>query len=65
MTARTEGALLPFDLAALGRLSDLLAAIGVLAAGGVELLEDKRHTMPGAMLLLEHLGGPLKRRGPL
>jgi hypothetical protein len=56
LTARTEGALLPFDLSSLGKLADLLAAIGVLAAGGVELLEDKRHTMPGAVLLLEHLG---------
>jgi hypothetical protein len=56
LAARTEGALLPFDLSALGRLRDLLAAIGVLAAGGMELLEDKRHTMPGAVLLLEHLG---------
>lgn len=51
---RTGGALLPFDISALG---DLLAAIAVLAVGNVELLEAKRETMPAATLLLEHLGG--------
>jgi hypothetical protein len=63
LAARTEGALLPFDLSALGRLRDLLAAVGVLAAGGMELLEDKRDTMRGAALLLEHLGSSGKRGG--
>jgi hypothetical protein len=53
ITARTGGALLPFDISA---LDALLQAVAVLAVGDVELLETKQATMPAATLLLEHLG---------
>ena len=56
IAARTDGAVLPFDIPALGKLRDLLAAVAVLAVGGMELLEQKQAAMPGATLLLEHLG---------
>jgi hypothetical protein len=53
---RTGGALLPFDVSAVDRLRAILEATAVLAVGGEELLETKKNTMPGATLLLEHLG---------
>jgi len=56
LARRTGGCVLPFDAAAAGRLRELLAAIAVLAIGGVELLKHKRGEMPGAVVLLEHLG---------
>ena len=57
MAARTEGAVLPFDSAALPKLRELLSAVAVLAVGGVSALTAQRETMPAARLLLEHLGG--------
>jgi hypothetical protein len=57
---RTGGAVLPFDISALGKLRDLVAAVAVLAVGGVELLEAKQPAMPAATLLLEHLGAAKK-----
>jgi hypothetical protein len=52
----TGGAVLPFDHLSIERLGELLEAVAVLAVGGVELVEEKRPTMPAAGLLLEHLG---------
>lgn len=52
----TGGAVLPFDPSSLERLGELLEAVAVLAVGGVELVEEKRPSMPAAGLLLEHLG---------
>jgi hypothetical protein len=46
---------LPFDLSSLGRLRELLGAVAVLAVGGEHLLEEKRETLPGAVLLLGYL----------
>jgi hypothetical protein len=57
LARRTGGCLLPFDADAPDRLRDLLAAIAVYAVGGTELLERRRGDLPGAMILLEHLGG--------
>jgi hypothetical protein len=56
LARRTGGCVLPFDASAPGRLRDLLAAIAVYAVGGAELLQDKRDELPGAVLLLKHLG---------
>jgi len=56
LARRTGGCVLPFDASASGRLRDLLAAIAVFAVGGAELLQDKRGELPGAVLLLQHLG---------
>ena len=39
-----------------GRLRDLLAAVAVYAVGGEALLQEKRGELPGAVLLLRHLG---------
>ena len=57
LARRTGGCVLPFDANAPTRLRELLAAVAVYAVGGEELLEEKRHEMPGAVLLLEHLSG--------
>jgi hypothetical protein len=57
LARRTGGAVLPFDASAPQKLRELLAAVAVYAVGGTELLERKRAEMPGALLLLEHLGG--------
>lgn len=56
IAARSGGALLPFDLSSLERLRELLGAVAVLAVGGEKLLEAKRETLPGALLLLDRLG---------
>ena len=56
LALRTGGAVLPFSADSLDQLRDLLQAIAVLAVGGVKLLEAKRRALPGARLLLEHLG---------
>ena len=56
LARRTGGAVLPFAADSLDHLRDLLQAIAVLAVGGVRLLEAKRKALPGAQLLLEHLG---------
>jgi hypothetical protein len=55
LARRTGGCVLPFDASAAARLRELLAAVAVYAVGGTELLEEKRHEMPGAVMLLEHL----------
>ena len=55
LARRTGGCVLPFDPNAPGRLRDILGAAAAYAVGGEDLLEAKRHEMPGAMLLLEHL----------
>jgi hypothetical protein len=59
LAKRTGGCVLPFDASAPGRLRDLLSAVAVYAVGGEKLLRERRHEMPGAVALLEHLG---KRR---
>ena len=56
LARRTGGCVLPFDASAPGRLRELLAAIAVFAVGGADLLQDKRGELPGAVLLLQHLG---------
>jgi hypothetical protein len=56
LARRTGGCVLPFDANAPGRLRDLLSAVAVYAVGGEKLLRERRHTLPGAVALLEHLG---------
>ena len=65
----TGGAVLPFDLSSLGRLRELLGAVAVLAVGGEHLLEEKRETLSGAVLLLRYLeeakrDGAETKKGP-
>lgn len=55
LAARTGGCVLPFDVAAVDRLRELLQAVAVLAVGGVKLLEAKVKALPAARLLLEQL----------
>jgi hypothetical protein len=57
LAKRTGGCVLPFDAAAPGRLRDILSAVAVYAVGGEKLLRARRHELPGAVALLEHLGG--------
>jgi hypothetical protein len=56
LAKRTGGCVLPFDASASGRLRDLLSAVAVYAVGGEKLLRARRHDLPGAVALLEHLG---------
>jgi hypothetical protein len=56
LAKRTGGCVLPFDANAPGRLRELLAAVAVYAVGGEKLLRARRHDLPGAVALLEHLG---------
>ncbi|HEY8290788.1 MAG TPA: hypothetical protein VIG49_16045, partial [Acetobacteraceae bacterium] len=56
LARRTGGCVLPFDANAPDRLREMLAAIAVLAVGGTELLHERRGELPGAVMLLEHLG---------
>jgi hypothetical protein len=56
LAKRTGGCVLPFDANAPGRLRDLLSAVAVYAVGGEKLLQERRHELPGALALLEHLG---------
>lgn len=56
LAKRTGGCVLPFDASAPGRLRDLLSAVAVYAVGGEKLLRERRHELPGAVVLLEHLG---------
>lgn len=56
LARRTGGCVLPFDAGAPDRLRDLLAAIAAFAVGGAELLQQKRGELPGAVVLLQHLG---------
>jgi hypothetical protein len=55
LAKRTGGCVLPFDAGASGRLRDILSAVAVYAVGGEKLLRERRHAMPGAVALLEHL----------
>ncbi len=55
LAKRTGGCVLPFDPSAPGRLRDLLSAMAVYAVGGEKLLRARRHELPGAVALLEHL----------
>jgi hypothetical protein len=57
LAKRTGGCVLPFDAAASNRLRDILSAVAVYAVGGEKLLRARRHELPGAVALLEHLGG--------
>ena len=57
LAKRTGGCVLPFDASAPRRLRDLLSAVAVYAVGGEKLLRERRHELPGAVVLLEHLGG--------
>jgi hypothetical protein len=57
LAKRTGGCVLPFDANASGRLRELLSAVAVYAVGGEKLLRERRHELPGAVALLEHLGG--------
>ncbi len=50
------GCVLPFNAGSPARLRELLEALAVLAAGGLQLLQERRKALPGARLLLEHLG---------
>ena len=56
LARRTGGCVLPFDANAPHRLRELLAAVAVYAVGGEALLEERRGEMPGAVVLLRHLG---------
>jgi hypothetical protein len=56
LAKRTGGCVLPFDANASGRLRDLLSAVAVYAVGGEKLLWERRHDLPAAVALLEHLG---------
>jgi hypothetical protein len=55
LAKRTGGCVLPFDNSAPGRLRDLLSAVAVYAVGGEKLLRERRHSLAGAVALLEHL----------
>ena len=54
---RTGGAVLPFDAGSKDKLREILKAVATLAVGGVKLLQERRKTLPGAALLLQHLSG--------
>lgn len=54
---RTGGAVLLFDARSKGKLREILEAVATLAVGGVKLLQERRKTLPGAALLLQHLSG--------
>jgi len=56
LARRTGGCVLPFNANASDRLRDILSAVAVYAVGGEELLEERRHELPGAVALLENLG---------
>jgi hypothetical protein len=55
LAKRTGGCVLPFDASASGRLREILSAVAVYAVGGEKLLRERRHTLPGAVALLENL----------
>ena len=57
LAKRTGGCVLPFDASAPGRLRDILSAVAVYAVGGEKLLRQRQKSLPGAVALLEHLGG--------
>jgi hypothetical protein len=53
----SNGAVLPFDHAAIGRLKDLLAAIAVMTVHGIEHVKAHQNSIAGAALLLSHMKG--------
>ncbi len=55
LAKRTGGCVLPFDSSAPGKLRDILSAVAVYAVGGEKLLRERRHALPGAVALLQHL----------
>jgi hypothetical protein len=55
LAKRTGGCVLPFDASAPGKLRDVLSAVAVYAVGGEKLLRERRHALPGAVALLDHL----------
>jgi hypothetical protein len=55
LAKRTGGCVLPFNAEASGKLRDILSAVAVYAVGGEKLLRERRHALPGAVALLEHL----------
>jgi hypothetical protein len=55
LAKRSGGCVLPFDASASARLREILAAVAVYAVGGEKLLRQRRHALPGAVALLEHL----------
>jgi hypothetical protein len=55
LAKRTGGCVLPFDASSSSRLRDLLSAVAVYAVGGEKLLRERRHDLPGAVALLDHL----------
>ena len=50
------GCVMRFEAGSIGRLREMLEALSVLAAGGFRLLRERQKALPGARLLLEHLG---------
>jgi hypothetical protein len=56
LAKRTGGCVLPFNASSSARLRELLSAIAVYAVGGEKLLRERRHDLPGAVVLLDHLG---------
>src|SRR5271165_2696119 len=56
LAKRTGGCVLPFNANTPDRLRDILSAVAVYAVGGEKLLRERRHALPGAVALLEHLG---------
>ena len=53
----SNGAVLPFDASALAGLRDLLGAVAVMTAHGINHVKANQKTLPGAKLLLQHLNG--------
>ncbi len=58
LAKRTGGCVLPFEASASGKLRDLLSAVAVYAVGGEKLLRARQQSLPGAVMLLDHLGKP-------
>jgi len=56
LTKRTGGCVVPFDANAPRKLRELLSAVAVYAVGGERMLRG-RLDLPGAVALLDHLGG--------
>ena len=56
LARRTGGCVIPFDATAPERLRELLAAVAVYTVGGITGLQERSGDLPGALVLLEHLG---------
>jgi hypothetical protein len=52
----TGGCVVPCNTSVSGRLRDILSAVAVYAVGDEKLRRERRHDLPGALALLEHLG---------